>query len=225
MPEALGLGVELTMFVDASHATKLVTRQSRSGVLIYVNKAPIIWFSKKQNSIETSSFGSEFMALKTGVELLQGLIYKLQMMGVPIEGCCHTCVDNMSVVNNTSLPESVLKNKSNSIAYHYVRSKCAEDILRITYENTNQTWQIFLRKYKLEQRRKLSGTRLCSLVIRVLSLCFRLFSKRFCPPPGALKVELGNTSSKGGTVHYSDIMICKSISFCDDDRFEGSIRL
>ena len=66
----------------ASHATNLVTRQSRTGVLIYVNKAPIIWYSKKQNSIETSSFGSEFMALKAGVELLEGLVYKLQMMGV-----------------------------------------------------------------------------------------------------------------------------------------------
>jgi len=96
----------------------------------------IVWFSKKQNSIETSSFGNEFMALKTGVELLEGLIYKLQMMGVPIEGYCNTCIDNMSVVNNTSVPESILKKKSNSIAYHYVRSKCAEDILRITYENT-----------------------------------------------------------------------------------------
>ena len=136
MPEALGQAVELTMFVDASHATNLVTRQSRTGVLIYVNKAPIIWHSKKQNSIETSSFGSEFMALKTGVELLEGLVYKLQMMGVPIQGYCHTCVDNMSVVNNTSVPESVLRKKSNSIAYHYVRSKCAEDVLRITYENT-----------------------------------------------------------------------------------------
>ena len=111
MPEALGLGVELTMFVDASHATNLVTRQSRTGVSIYVNKAPIIWSSKKQNSIETSSFGSEVMALNTGVELLEGLSYKLQMMGVPIEGYCHTCVDNMSVVNNTSVPESVLKKK------------------------------------------------------------------------------------------------------------------
>ena len=115
MPEPLGLGVELTMFVDASDATNLVTRQSRSGVLIYVNKAPIIWFSKKQDSIETSSFGSKFMALKTGVELLEGLIYKLQMMGVPIEGYCHTCVDNMSVVNNTSILESVLKKKRTAL--------------------------------------------------------------------------------------------------------------
>jgi len=54
---------------------------------------------------------------------------------------------------------------------------------------------------------------------------FSFVLKRFCPPPGALKGELGNTSSKGGTVGYSDITMCKSISSCDDDSFEGSIRL
>ena len=136
MPEPLGKEVQLIMFADASHAANLVTRQSRTGVLIYVNRAPIVWYSKKQNSVETSTFGSEFMALKVGVELLEGLRYKLKMMGVPIEGYCHVCVDNMSVVKNTSIPESVLKKKSNSIAYHYVRSKCAADIIRVGYEDT-----------------------------------------------------------------------------------------
>ena len=55
MPEPLGKAVQRTMFVDASHAANLVTRQSRTGVLIFVNRAPIVWFSKKQASIETSS--------------------------------------------------------------------------------------------------------------------------------------------------------------------------
>ncbi len=71
----------------------LVTRQSRTGVLIYVNKAPIVWYSKKQNSIESSSFGSEFMALKTGVELLEGLIYELQMIGVSLLSYFRICLD------------------------------------------------------------------------------------------------------------------------------------
>ncbi|CAJ1944962.1 unnamed protein product [Cylindrotheca closterium] len=133
MPTPLGKAVEFTMFVDASHAANVVTRQSRTGVLIFVNKAPIIWYSKKQNSVETSSFGSEFSALKTGVELLEGLRFKLRMMGVPIQGYCHTCVDNMSVVKNSSVPESQLKKKSNAVAYHYVRSRCAIDILRIEW--------------------------------------------------------------------------------------------
>ena len=86
--------------------------------------------------METSSFGSEFTALKQGVELLEGLRYKLRMMGVPIDGYCHTCVDNNSVVMNASRPESTLKKKSNSVAYNYVRSKAAADVLRIEWEGT-----------------------------------------------------------------------------------------
>jgi hypothetical protein len=58
------------------------------------------------------------------------------MMGVPIEGYTQIKVDNMSVVNNTSVPESTLKKKSNLIAFHYVRSKCAADVCRISYEST-----------------------------------------------------------------------------------------
>ncbi|CAJ1933829.1 unnamed protein product [Cylindrotheca closterium] len=133
MPTPLGKAVEFTMFVDASHAANVVTRQSRTGVLFFVNKAPIIWYLKKQNSVKTSSFGSEFAALKTGVELLEGLRFKLRMMGIPIQGYCHTCVDNMSVVKNSSVPESQLKKKSNAVAYHYIRSRCAIDILRIEW--------------------------------------------------------------------------------------------
>ncbi|CAJ1952577.1 unnamed protein product [Cylindrotheca closterium] len=136
MPEALGQAVKIVMFVDASHASNLVTRQSRTGVLILLNHAPIVWYLKKQNTVETSSFGSAFAALKTGVELVEGLVYKLQMMGIPIDGHCHTLVDNNSVVMNASRPESVLKKKSNSVAYHYVRSKCASDLIRVAWEGT-----------------------------------------------------------------------------------------
>ena len=136
-PEPLGNPVEETVFIDSDHAGDRVTRRSRTGVLIFLNSAPIVWYSKKQNSIETSSFGSEFSAMKTGVELLEGLRYKLQMMGIPVEGYAYVCADNMSVVKNTSLPESVLKKKSNSIAYHYVRERAAADLIRIRYEPTN----------------------------------------------------------------------------------------
>ena len=48
--------------------------------------APVIWFSKKQNTIESSTFGSEFIALKIATELIEGLRYKLRMFGVPISG-------------------------------------------------------------------------------------------------------------------------------------------
>lgn len=134
MPEPLGKALQQTMFVDASHAANIVTRQSRTGVLIFLNRAPILWYSKKQATIETSSFGSEFQALKVGMELLIGLRYKVRMMGIPLDGYAHVKVDNMSVVRNTSVPESQLKKRSNSIAYHFVRQMVAADVGRVSYE-------------------------------------------------------------------------------------------
>jgi hypothetical protein len=92
--------------------------------------SPIIWYSKKQGSIEGASFGSEFVSLKTAAEASRGLCYRLRMMGVPIDGPTYTFVDNMSVVHNTTTPESTLKKKSNAIAYHFVReSVCMKEMI------------------------------------------------------------------------------------------------
>ena len=82
-PEPLGKAVQITEFVDADHAGDFITGCLQTGKLIYVNRALIIWYSKHQNSVETSTFGLEFTALKTGVEMIKGLCFKLRMMGVP----------------------------------------------------------------------------------------------------------------------------------------------
>lgn len=134
MPEPLGKSVQMFVFCDADHAGDKVTRRSRAGVLVFLNRAPIVWFTKKMNSIETSTFGSEFMALKIATEIVQGLRYKLRMMGVPLDGPAHVCVDNQSVVYNTTLPESTLKKKSNAVAYHFVRENVAADTIDIRFE-------------------------------------------------------------------------------------------
>jgi len=60
----------------------------------------------------------------------------------------------MSVVKNTSVPESMLKKKSNSIAYHYVRSKAAADIIRIGYESTQSNLADMLTKIQTGPERK-----------------------------------------------------------------------
>jgi len=72
--------------VDADHAGDTVSRRSRTGFFIYVNMAPIVFHSKKETTIETSVFGSEFVAMKAAMETSRGLRYKLRMMGVPING-------------------------------------------------------------------------------------------------------------------------------------------
>jgi Reverse transcriptase (RNA-dependent DNA polymerase) len=133
-PEALGNPVSMTCYVDADHAGCLATRRSHTGVLIYVNRALILWHSKRQNTVEASTFGSEFIAAKTAIKLIEGLRYKLRMMGIPIDGPCDVLCDNASVVTNASKPESTLSKKHNSIAYHRVREAGASGTARFGHE-------------------------------------------------------------------------------------------
>ena len=60
LPEPKGLGFTISSYVDSDHAGDAITRRSRTGFLVFLNNTPIFWFSKKQEGIETSSFGSEF---------------------------------------------------------------------------------------------------------------------------------------------------------------------
>ena len=89
-------------YVDADLAGDKVIRRSMTGFIIYLNQAPIYWFSKLQNGVECSTFGSEFVAMKQCCEYVRGLRYKLRMTGIPVIGCflygynqsllCHTCI-------------------------------------------------------------------------------------------------------------------------------------
>ena len=104
---------------------------------MYLNSSPVQWFTKKQTSVESSSFGSEFVAMKHCCEYLRGLRYKLRMMGIPVlNNPCFIYGDNQSVLWNTTVPESTLKKKSNSITYHMVREGAARDEWRTSYVRT-----------------------------------------------------------------------------------------
>ena len=101
-PDPRGKSVDLRMWVDSDHAGDKMTRRSSTGYFIFLNIALIDWLSKKQATIEGSVFGAEFVAMKTCVEELRGIRYKLRMMGVPLTGPTYIYGDNMSVIYNKS---------------------------------------------------------------------------------------------------------------------------
>jgi hypothetical protein len=160
-PELRGRSLSMSCFVDADHAGCRVSRRSHTGVLIYINRAPIIWFSKRQNTVESSTFGSEFVAMKQAVELVEGLRYKLRMMGVEVDGPTNLFCDNEAVVLNTTRPESTLKKKHNAIAYHRAREAQAAGIVRIAKEDGETNLADLFTKL-------LPGPRLRELVGKVL---------------------------------------------------------
>jgi hypothetical protein len=136
MPKPRGRPVIMSCFVDADHAGCLATRRSHTGVVIFVNRAPILWFSKRQNTVESSTFGSEFVAMRIAIEMIEGLRYKLRMMGVDLDGPCNVFCDNNAVVLNSSNPESVLKKKHAAVNYHRVREAVAAGTIRIAKEES-----------------------------------------------------------------------------------------
>ena len=93
------------------------------------------------------------MALKTAVELSEGILYKILMMGIPVEVPMHMRCDNKSLVYNTSDPASTLKKKSNSIAYHFVREKAAAGILEVEHESTDTNLADILTKILIGEKR------------------------------------------------------------------------
>lgn len=127
-PKPRGKAVQMHVFVDADHAGDKITRRSRTGILIYLNSAPIMWFSKRQNTVETSTFGSEFVAMRQAFEMIKAMNYKLRMFGIPIDGPAQVYGDNNAVILNSSVPESTLKKKHHSVNYNYVRECVAAGI-------------------------------------------------------------------------------------------------
>jgi len=134
MPEARGKPVTTTCFVDADHAGCHQTRRSQTGILIFLMNAPIMWYSKRQNTVESSTFGSEFVAARIAVEMIEGLRYKLRMFGIPIDGPTNMFCDNESVVINATKPESTLKKKHCAVAYHRCRESQAAGVTQWCHE-------------------------------------------------------------------------------------------
>ena len=134
MPPPRGQSVSMYCFIDVDHAGNTVTRRSQTSLLLFVNHAPIVWLSKQQNTVETSTFCSEFITMKTVVKQIESLCYKLRMFSISVEGPMNVFCDNESVFKNTTIPDSTLKKKHTSICYHWSREAVTSGTLRVAKE-------------------------------------------------------------------------------------------
>jgi len=132
-PTPIGPEGRLTCYVDADHARDKVTCRSVTGIILLLNNTPIYWLSKRQKTVETSTYGSELVAARIAVDLLIEMRYKLRMLGVPVEESSVLVGDNMSVVVNTTLPSSSLKKKHQACNYHRVREAVAGRFIKFGF--------------------------------------------------------------------------------------------
>ena len=140
-PRSRSRPVTTTEFVDGSNADNRKTRKSHTGYLIFINQAPIIWYSKRQLTMGTISFSSEFIALKVCTKAIVSLRFKLWMFRIPMVAghAKNVLCDNKSIFNNSSKVESVLNKKHNSLAYYYVCWAVAVGIITLWWISGNES--------------------------------------------------------------------------------------
>ena len=159
-PEPRGNPVQINCFVDSDHAGDKVTRRSQTGIILYCNTAPVLWYSKRQNTVESSTFGAEFVALRIASELIISLRYKLRMFGVPLLGPSNVFCDNEAVYKNAAFSETTLKKKHNSVCFHRVRECVASGVMVVHKVGTHYNLSDILTKSlpavsKLDLRKKI----------------------------------------------------------------------
>ena len=147
-------------YVDASFGQNKFNRKSHTGFILFVNRAPVMWYSKSQKTVETSAFSAEHIAVKTCAEAIEGLRFKLRMFGVPLcapnsieDESTYVLCDNETAVNNTNNMESQLNKKHSSIAYHFNRYCVAAGKISVAWIKSEENLADALTKRLAEVKR------------------------------------------------------------------------
>ena len=135
LPAPRGKPVLMTTYVDANLGHDVLSGKSVTGVLHFLNKTPIDWFSKKQGTVETATFGSENNAARAAIEQITANKLALMYMGVPIKDNPILLGDNDAVVKSDTQPKGKLHKRHLMLSYNFVREAIAARKLRFSHIN------------------------------------------------------------------------------------------
>jgi hypothetical protein len=132
-PEPLGKPVTMTHYQDANLYHDIITGRLVTATLHFLNKFLIDWYSKKQATVKTATYGSEYISARTCVNQIVDLRTTLQYLGVPIRDVSYMFGDNESVVNSSTHPPSKLHKRHKALSFHCVHEAIASGYVMLTH--------------------------------------------------------------------------------------------
>jgi hypothetical protein len=139
LPEAFGRELETSVFFDADHAHDHQTRRSITGIIVFVGSTPVLWPSKHQGCIATSTYTAEFVAMRSTMKEVISIRYMLRCLGILVMKPTNLYGDNFGVTQRATIPEGKLKKNHVAIAYCYVCESIAAGFINAiwvkSYEN------------------------------------------------------------------------------------------
>jgi hypothetical protein len=121
--------VTLTHYVDANLMHDTISRRSVTSILHMINNTPLDWYSKKQATVVTATYGSEFVAARICVEQIVDLQNIICYLGDPIRSKSYMLGDNKSVVDSSMQVYAKLHKRHNMLLFHRVREAIASGMI------------------------------------------------------------------------------------------------
>ena len=121
----------------------MLTGRSVTGILHLINGTPFDWYTKKQSTVETATYGSEFTATRIAIDQVIECRTMLRYLGVPMIGKTYMFGDNKSVVDSSSYHQSKLHKRHTALSFHRVREAIAAKIVLFPISLVRRTLLIF----------------------------------------------------------------------------------
>ena len=135
IPKPLGKHVHTTHYVDANLHHDLATAKAVTAALHFLNQTPIDAYTKRQSTVETATYGSEFVAARTAVDQIIDIRTTLRYLGVPIRDKSYMFGDNKSVVTSSTIPNSTISKRHHLASYHRVREAIAAKFISFHWKD------------------------------------------------------------------------------------------
>ncbi len=134
IPEPKGKYVTVSHYIDANFYHNMVTGRSVTAILQFLNQTLMDWYSKKQATVETATFGSEFIAARTTLDQIVDLRMTLCYLSIPIRVKSYVFGDNKTVINVSSTPHAKLHKRHNALSC--TRGSC----FQVCYDLPSAGW-------------------------------------------------------------------------------------
>ena len=115
-PKPLRKSIKMITYVDTNLMHGLVMGKSVTGISHLLNQTPVEWFTRRQPTVKTATYGADFMVARTATKQILEMRTTLRYLGVQVNGSMYLFGDNKTVVESCRYPRH---NCINGMSYYH----------------------------------------------------------------------------------------------------------
>ncbi|CAM9876629.1 unnamed protein product, partial [Heterosigma akashiwo] len=137
--ERLRLGGDLILraYTDADFCQDRIKGKSVTGYVIMLGDSPIVWASRLQTAVTTSTVEAKYLALRSGLKDIMWLRHLLVDLGCPQAEATPVIEDNSACIEWARDMVVSRKNRHLHVSYHLAKEQVNLGTIRMHYAKTS----------------------------------------------------------------------------------------